>query len=79
MKLDGSRVNVHDLKLLRNQFILNCYEFRMLTVISFISTKKLVLKHKKNLDGILKRYIRKRSNKTKAILKELRNKNYEIH
>ena len=52
MKLDGSRVNVHDLNLLSNQFILNCYEFRMLTVISFISTKKLVLKHKKNLDGI---------------------------
>ena len=51
MKWDGSRVNVHDLKLLKNQFILNCYEFRMLTVISFVSMKKLILKHTKNLDG----------------------------
>ena len=46
--MNGSRVTVCDLKLLRNQFILNCYEFRMLTVISFISIKKLILKHKKN-------------------------------
>lgn len=33
------------------QFTLNCYEFRMATIISFISTETLILKYTKNLNG----------------------------
>ena len=74
MKLDGSRVTVCDLKPLRNQFILNSYEVRMATIMSFISTKKLILKYTKNFNGNKKGTLEKSLSKKKAILKKLRSK-----
>ena len=79
MKLDGSRVTVCDLKPLRNQFILNSYEVRMATIMSFISTKKLILKYTKNFNGNKKGTLEKSLSKKKGYTEEIEKQNYKIH